>query len=114
MPLDHRVTLNNYLQDIYHKQNVLVWEDKLMGPPSQEGWEALAIINGKEYGRGYALKLRDAREQAAHVALINHRSEREIYILTAKGPSGSSLHTEKPSSTRSTETPQVCARSSHP
>jgi len=94
------------VQVIYRRESVLIWEDKLQGPPDQGEWEAVAIINNKEYGRGCAQKLGDAREEAARLALIEHMSEREMYD---KGPSGSSLgaHSEKSSATRSMQTPQT-------
>jgi len=65
--------LNNYLQGAFKNQTVLQWRTRQLGREHNSDWEAVALINHEEYGRGTARLLDDAKEEAAYRALLNLR-----------------------------------------
>jgi len=69
----HRLDLNNYLQKTYKNQTTLTWTQRHIGPEHTSDWEAVALINHEPYGTGTAHLLDEAKELAAHQALVNLR-----------------------------------------
>jgi len=68
---DYRMHLNNYLQKNFKNQTTLQWNTRQLGREHHSDWEAIALINHVEYGKGTARLLDDAREEAARQALVN-------------------------------------------
>jgi dsRNA-specific ribonuclease len=80
------------LQRTFKNQTTISWVKGQVGLEHNSDWEAIAysmfffcyvdllnakgffgIVNHEEYGRGTAARLDDAKEKAAHQALVNHR-----------------------------------------
>jgi len=69
----YRLDLHNYLQEIYKNQTALTWTQRQLGPQDRSDWEAVALINHEQYGKGIAHRLDEAKELAARQALVNLR-----------------------------------------